>query len=113
IPGMERLFGDNKLKLIVDVDNVLNLLNSEWGNFYNGPGNNQHQIVDADLVSVADVAANGIDGATALEGDAPRTTCVTQSSCIYRFNSFTDRAISSLSASQSVYRIRIGLRYEF
>ena len=113
IPGMERLFGDNKLKLIIDVDNVLNLLSSEWGNFYNGPGNNQQRIVRADLVSAADVAANGIDNAAALEDDLPRTTCLAAGDCLYRYNSFADRDISTFSASRSVYRIRIGLRYEF
>lgn len=113
IPGMERLFGDNKLKLIIDVDNVLNLLSSEWGNAFNGPGNNQQRIVRADLVSAADVAANGIDNATALEDDAPRTNCLSAGDCLYRYNSFTDRDVSTFSANRSVYRIRVGLRYEF
>ncbi len=99
--------------MILDIDNVLNLIDSEWGNFFNGPGNNQQRIVRADLVSAADVAANGIDNATALEDDLPRTTCLSAGDCLYRYNSFTDRDINTLSAGQSVYRIRIGLRYEF
>ncbi|MEZ5440990.1 MAG: carboxypeptidase regulatory-like domain-containing protein [Lysobacterales bacterium] len=113
IPGMDKIFGDNKLKLVLDVDNLGNLLNSKWGNFYNGPGNNQQPNVQADLVTRADVAANGIDGATALTGDAARIACSTQDACVYRFNDFTDRASSSLSPAQSVYRIRIGIRYDF
>jgi hypothetical protein len=113
IPGMQGLFGDNRFKLILDVDNVGNLLRSKWGNFYNGPGNNQQPIVTADLVSAADVAANGIGAATALTGDAPRTTCLSAGDCVYRFNEFTERADSTLSPAQSVYRIRIGLRLDF
>jgi hypothetical protein len=113
IPGMERFFGDNRFKLILDIDNVGNLLRSKWGNFYNGPGNNQQPIVTADLVSAADVAANGVGAATALTGDAPRTTCLSAGDCVYRYNTFTDRPENVLSASQSVYRIRIGLRYDF
>jgi hypothetical protein len=99
IPGMDRFFGDNRFKLVLDVDNLGNLLNSKWGNFYNGPGNNQQPIVVADLVSAADVAANGVAGATALTGDAPRTTCQSAGDCVYRYNTFTDRPDSILSAA--------------
>ena len=61
----------------------------------------------------ADVAANGIDSATALTGDLPRTTCTTQTACLYRFNSFSDRTVSNVSSTQSVYQIRLGIRFDF
>jgi len=108
------LFGDRaSAKLYVNIDNFLNLLNSDWGVFKDGPGNNQNAIVEADLVSVADVAANGIDGATALEGDSSRTTCITAGSCVYRYNEFDDRSINFISSDDSVYEIRIGVKVEF
>jgi hypothetical protein len=107
--------GDNRLRLVFDVQNVLNLLNDEWGTQYNGPANNQLPLVAADLISVTD--ANYISGnynaATALTGDAARTTCVTEDSCVYRYNTFTDRPLSTRSNTGSVYRIRVGIRYEF
>ncbi|MEL6568314.1 MAG: TonB-dependent receptor [Pseudomonadota bacterium] len=105
--------GDNKLKFVVDVKNVANLLNDEWGTQFNGPGFDALGIVRADLVSAADVAANGVDGATALEGDAPRTTCLSAGDCLYRFEDFDDDPSGFRSLNRSVYEIRVGLRYEF
>ena len=129
IPGLDRFIGENRFKLILDIDNFLNLLNDDWGRFDNGPNFGQANIIDADLVSAADVAAMGIDGAPALTGDAPRTTCLNQGDCLYRFNSldndfivdpndpdalipvapFVDRP----DGSRSIYEIRLTLRYDF
>ena len=115
IPGADRWVGDNRLKLVFDVENVMNLINDEWGTYSSGIRNGQAAIVSADLVSAADVAANGIDAAAALTGDAPRTTCLTAGDCVYRYNRFnsgngsTDRP----SSSASVWKARIGIRYEF
>lgn len=103
-------------RLYMNIDNVLNLLNSDWGVFTTGPGfsgNGQNNIVSADLVSVADVAANGVDGATALEGDAPRTTCTTAGACQYRYRIFNDRDVAVIDERRSVYTIRMGIRIDF
>ncbi|TCO74890.1 TonB-dependent receptor [Chromatocurvus halotolerans] len=113
IPGMDRFVGENRFKLQLDIENVLNLINDEWGQFNNGPGNNQSAIVRADLVSAADLAANGVDGAIALTGDAPRTTCVSSGDCVYRYNTFRDLQTGFTSPSNSVYRIRLGIRMDF
>ena len=113
IPGLSRFIGENRFKLILDIENFANLLNSDWGRFVNGPFFGQAGIVQADLVSAADVAANGIDGASALTGDAPRTTCLQASDCLYRYNDFDDDPTSFTSRSNSVYEIRLTLRYDF
>jgi len=113
IPGLGRFVGENRFKLILDIENFANLLNSEWGRFTNGPFFGQAGIVRADLVSAADVAANGIDGAAALTGDAPRTTCLQASDCLYRYNDFDDDPTAFTSRSNSVYEIRLTLRYDF
>jgi len=113
IPGLSRFVGDNRFKLILDIENFANLLNSDWGQFVNGPFFGQAGIVRADLVSAADVAANGIDGASALTGDAPRTTCLQASDCLYRYNDFDNDPTSFTSRSNSVYEIRLTLRYDF
>jgi outer membrane receptor for ferrienterochelin and colicin len=105
--------GENKLKFIVDIQNVGNLLNDEWGTQFNGPGFDAINLIEADLVSAADVAANGVDGATALTGDSPRTTCLSAGDCVYRFNDFDEDPIGSRSLTRSVYEIRVGLRFEF
>ncbi len=113
IPGVDRFVGDNNFSFVVDVINFPNLINSAWGQDLNGPGRGQLVAVDADLVSAADVAANGVDGATALRGDDIRTTCATQGACVYRYDNFRDRDIHTVDRLDSVYEIRIGLRYEF
>ncbi|MEO1641686.1 MAG: TonB-dependent receptor [Pseudomonadota bacterium] len=107
--------GDNTLRFVVDIENVANLLNDEWGTQYNGPGFGAIGLVDADLVSAADVAANGVDGATALSGDQPRTVCTTSSACVYRYTRFNDfRAdTGNRDFGNSFYTIRLGIRYEF
>ncbi len=111
---LERFVGDNRLLFVVDVINFPNLLNDDWGRQFSAPGNNQLPLVSADLVSAADVAANGIDGASALLNDQSRTVCTTADACLYRFNSFDDTPITaSPSLNGSVWSARFGLRYEF
>ena len=109
----ERFVGENKLKFVFNIDNVMNFIDSDWGTQNSGPGFDTVAPVSADLVSRADVAANGVDGATALEGDAPRTTCLAATDCVYRFNNYRDRTTNFDSLFRSVYQIRVGLRYEF
>ena len=113
IPGLDRFASSNRFSLILDIDNFLNLLNSDWGTFRNGPGFGQAPIVEADLVSRADVAANGIDGATALLGDAPRTVCTNEDACVYRFNTFRGQDTSFPSGPRSIWQARLTLRYDF
>ena len=113
IPGVSRFVGDNNFQLVVDVINFPNLINSDWGVQTDGPGFGQAAVVVADLVEASDVAANGIDGATALTGDAMRTTCVSAGSCLYRYNEFDQDRIDTVDTFDSLYQIRIGLRYEF
>ncbi|MDT8409857.1 MAG: TonB-dependent receptor [Wenzhouxiangellaceae bacterium] len=113
IPGLGRLVGDNRFKVVLDIENFANLINSDWGAFKEGPGFTDLPLVRADLVSAADVAANGIDDATALTGDAPRLACQQQSDCLFRFNSFRERDTSFTVPEDSVYRIRLTLRYDF
>lgn len=113
IPGAEQWVGDNRFQLVIDVINFPNMLNDEWGTQTSAASRGQLGIVRADLVSAADVAANGVDAATALTGDAPRTTCLAAGDCVYRYNSFSDRDSSFRSDFNSVYQIRVGLRYEF
>ncbi len=112
IGALNRWVGENRASLVLDIENVLNLLNDEWGTYDAGPRFGQAAIVRADLVSVADVAALGVDGAPALVGDAPRTTCRRRSDCVYRFNSFRDVASAFPVGSRSVYRIRLGFRID-
>jgi len=116
IPGLSFLgnsIGDNNFKIVLDIENILNLFNNKWGAWVDGPRFLDNRIVTADMVTAADVAANGIDNATALLGDSPRTTCTTQATCVYRYNSFSDRTTQFTSSFRSVYKIRLGIRFDF
>lgn len=113
IPGLGRFIGDNRFKLQFDIENVLNLIDSDWGKFTDGPSFGDAPILRADIVSLADVNANGVDGATALTGDAPRTACVSQGDCVFRYNSFTNVATDRVVPERSVYTMRLTLRYDF
>ncbi|OZB17869.1 MAG: hypothetical protein B7X53_05050 [Hyphomonas sp. 34-62-18] len=111
--GAKNFVGENRFKLVFDVENFGNLLNDEWGTIYSTPSNGQLAIVDADLVTRADLTANGVAGATALTGDAARTACATAGSCVYRYNSFDGLATAFENNAASAWKVRVGIRYEF
>ena len=111
--GAKNLVGDNRFKLVLDIENVANLINDEWGTFYGAPANGQSAIVRADIVRAADVANLGIAGAPALNNDLARTNCLSEGQCVYRYNSFTAQPNGFRSNSLSSWRARIGIRYEF
>lgn len=103
----------NQLKLVVDIFNVANLINDRWGTQSNGPRFGRVPAVTADLVSADDVEVNGIDGATALTGNDPATVCQSAGDCIYRYNTFTENPLNLADQQDSLYRIRVGIRYDF
>jgi len=116
IPGLSFLrnsLGDNNFRIVLDVENFLNLLNSDWGNVTEGPGFVDHDIIEADMVLASDVLLNGVDGATALVGDEPRTMCLQQSDCVYRYERFNDKSFQFTNRAKSVYNIRLGVRFDF
>lgn len=119
--GMKALEG-NRLKFVVDIDNIANLLNNKWGvTRFTAPANSGIPLVVADLVRASDVAALGpnptaqqIASLSPLTGNAPNTTCLAEGDCVYRFNSFNSNPNSgNVNASQSVWQVRFGIRYEF
>ena len=111
--GAKNLVGENKFKLVLDIENFANLLNDEWGTFYNAPSNGQSPIVRADIVRAADVANLGVAGAPALNNDLARTNCLAEGQCVYRYNSFSAQANGFRSNALSTWRARVGIRYEF
>lgn len=111
--GAEKFVGDNRFKLVFDIENLGNLLNDSWGTVYNAPSNGQLAIVAADLVTRADVEANGVAGATALRGDAQRTACAAANACVYRYNSFNGQPNGFENNAASAWKVRVGIRYEF
>ena len=115
MPGMsflEDYVGENNVKVVFDIENVLNFLNEDWGVYNFGPRYNQAAIIRADLVDVDDVEALGVDGAPALTGDLPRERCTSENACVYRFTRFTPLSLEFPNGTRSVYEIRLGIRID-
>lgn len=119
--GVKALEG-NKLKFVVDIDNIANLLNNKWGvTRFTSPANSVIPLVVSDLIRASDLAALGpnptvqqIAALPALTGNLPNTNCLAENDCVYRFNSFRTNASSgNINTAQSVWQVRFGLRYEF
>ncbi len=87
-------FGYGKLKLFADVENVLNLIDSDWGALrqVRFPSN-------APIVDVRCVAAGG--------GAAPAGTCP-----VYQYSNFRTPN-EDLFARISLWAVRVGARFEF
>ena len=109
---LEDYVGENNVKVVFDIENVLNFLNEDWGVYNFGPRYNQAAIIRADLVDVDDVEALGVDGAPALTGDLPRERCTSENACVYRFTRFRPLSLEFPNGTRSVYEIRLGIRID-
>lgn len=109
IPGAEKYIGDNNLKFTVDIFNVLNLLNDDWGQLTRGPSFNGETAVRADLIDVN-------TGAT-LEGARNEPICGVSTECVYEYQFLeTDPEGGDVffdDLDDSVWQVRFGIRYEF
>jgi hypothetical protein len=99
-----RRFEGNRAQFIIDVENFPNLLNNEWGA-------NTSSFGSRSTIAAVDVIDQNGD---VLSGAAPARTCTTETACQYLYTNYLDRTtFGSESLSRSLYRIRVGLRYEF
>jgi len=115
IPGPGSLFGfvDDKLKLFATVDNFLNLLDSSW-NLQHRRDFGGRQDVLAVKTSSSNFALNGVDAqgryiigsAAAISPVTPNPLTNPQGLSSY----YTDNFIN---VSSSVWRIKIGISYDF
>ena len=109
----QKRFEGNRLKVYMTIRNFPNLIDSDWGTRRRGSGFDTIRVIQADLVSTADVANVGVDNASALRGDDPRTTCTTQASCVYRYTRFREDGLGFDDINRSLYKVKFGIRYEF
>lgn len=99
--------GKSRVKLFADVENFLNLLDSDWGV--------QRQVAFAYFAPVVNVQCLTTAVAT---GTAPAgaqiNTVPTQTCAQYRYSSYADPNITVQNQNkQSLYQIRVGVRFEF
>jgi len=122
IPGADRYFGDNRFKFVVDIENFLNLLNNDWGTVYSRTGS----FGRADVVALGFAETDG-NGDVLRDGDGDPIyvsaedrgiTCQAAGSCALVYDSvfdaegFDDEFVNP-NEDDSVWRVRLGVRYEF
>lgn len=107
IPGADQFVGDNRFQLVLDIENFPNLLNEDWGTQYNRGGSFGR--VSAVSASLQEVATGEF-----LSDNEPAEFCQQATDCRYVYSNVVDADdIQSRNLNNSVYRIRVGLRYEF
>ncbi|MCP2679239.1 TonB-dependent receptor [Maricaulaceae bacterium NA33B04] len=107
IPGAEQWVGDNRFQFVLDIENFPNLLNDEWGTqFRRGGSFGRVSAVSASLEEVATGERLG--------DNEPAEFCKAATDCRYIYSGVTSPTqIENRDLNNSVYRIRMGLRYEF
>ena len=122
IPGAERFVGDNRFRFIVDVENFLNLLNEDWGTQYRRSGGfGRADIADLDFVQLdanGDPIRDASGDLVLLSNTEIGSTCQAASDCAYVYSDVPtvadfDSDEVNENLNDSVWRIRIGLSYEF
>ena len=120
IPGAERFVGENRLQFELDIFNVANLLNSDWGGQIDDPRFDTISLVRPALVTatVADDFRNGAITESELLANRigareAGATCQAASDCVYVYDGIFGGDTFDEDLNDSIWQIRIGLRYEF
>ncbi|MCP2669420.1 TonB-dependent receptor [Maricaulaceae bacterium EIL42A08] len=107
IPGAEQYVGENRFQFVLDIENFPNLLNDEWGTQYRRGGS-------FGRASVVDLDIRELNGGELLSDNEPGEFCKAATDCRYVYSDVTSPTqLQSRDFNNSVYRVRMGLRYEF
>jgi outer membrane receptor protein involved in Fe transport len=123
--GVDR-FRNNRATFVLDIENFPNLLNNEWGRTYGTPGGGfgAVPVVTGSLVRADDPsrplnprAQANADGGSPYDANFdPALVCQSAGACVYRYDTLntTNAGRTGIeSTANSLYRIRLGIRYEF
>ena len=118
IPGAERFVGENRVKLDIDIFNVANLLNSDWGTQTDGVRFDSISPVNPNLITAADAAAYRAGTLTDItsayiNASSTGSVCKAAGDCVYVYESGFGGARVQERLEDSVWKVRVGLRYEF
>lgn len=119
IPGADRWVGDNNFEFTLDIFNVLNFLNSDWGQQIQDPRFDTISVVTPALITAADAAAFragtlGMDIEDAyISSSSTGATCQAAADCVYVYDTVIGGDRFDTNFERSVWQLRVGLRYEF
>ncbi|MBW6524836.1 TonB-dependent receptor [Sphingomonas sp. RHCKR47] len=95
--------GNSKISLFADINNLPNLLNSKWGGLRQLGFPYSASLVNVQCLTTAGNANNA--GTVA--------TSTAQPCAQYRYSSYANPNLSSVTFTQSLYQIRLGARFTF
>ncbi|HEU0045939.1 TonB-dependent receptor [Sphingomonas sp.] len=113
--------GNSRVSVFADIENLPNLLNSNWGGLRQLGFPYQSAVVQVQCLSAPVATGTGVVniGTTAANNPtglpAVANTNSTQACAQYRYSSFRDPAVAEISPSisNSLYLIRVGARFSF
>lgn len=112
--------GKSRIKLFADVENFLNLLDSDWGVQRQVAFAYFAPVVNVQCLTVAQPTGQGVANVGATPAQNPNNlptvgaTLPTQACAQYRYSSFANPDITVQNQNkQSLYQIRVGVRFEF
>ncbi|WP_365972860.1 carboxypeptidase regulatory-like domain-containing protein [Sphingomonas sp.] len=98
--------GKSRFTVFGDIENLPNLLNSNWGGLRQLGFPQTASVIQVQCLSAA--TATGTAPAAGVVNTAPTQTCAQ-----YRYSSFRDPNQASVNTSNSLYLIRVGVRFSF
>lgn len=121
LPGFgaaEGLFGENRFMLDIDIFNILNMIDSDWGKRNGGVRFSSISPVAPNLVTAADAAAFRSGELTDItsayiNASSAGSVCQAAGDCVYVYESGFGGAEENPRLEDSVWKVRIALRYQF